>query len=56
VADRIVEIVCTVRVPVEDYNLTMADLLSEIESALRDCRVTYQAPVLRNATDVAGRG
>jgi hypothetical protein len=48
VADRIVDIICTVRVPVEDYDLNMADLLNEIESALRSCRmVAYRAPVLR---------
>jgi hypothetical protein len=48
VADRIVDIICTVRVPVEDYDLNMADLLNEIESALRSCRVVaYRAPVLR---------
>lgn len=55
-ADRIVDIVCTVKVPVEDYDATMDDLLSEIESAMQACRVTYQAPVIGNAVEVPGRG
>jgi hypothetical protein len=56
VADRIVDIICTVKIPAEDFNETVTDLLDEIESALRACRVTYQAPVIRNVTEVTGRG
>ena len=48
-AERIVEVVLTVAIPVDEYQVTMSDLLDEVESAAQRAGVTYQAPYVRMA-------
>ena len=50
-ADKIVDVVLVVKIPADEYDWKIADLLAEIDAAARRCQVIHQEPAVLEVSD-----